>query len=153
LAAPWRAHGPLALRLFLVMTCPTIRLLRLEEKEIRRRLMSGRFLTGRINSSKARIEVPCAPLAHSRPNFAAQRRLAQVFKFGCFLAIPLVMMTYFRVPENIGHYINKDTTPFLPDTVSLTVCAASCSTSTSCTPPKLIALQSSLKPSENAPRS
>ena len=31
----------------------------------------------------------------------------QIFKFGCFLSIPIVMMTYFRIPENVGHYVNR----------------------------------------------
>ena len=33
----------------------------------------------------------------------------QIFKFGCFLSIPIVMMTYFRIPENVGHYVNRVT--------------------------------------------
>jgi len=47
--------------------------------------------------------------------------LFQIFKFGCFVSIPIVMMTYFRIPENVGHYVNRVRPPPCAQSVSANV--------------------------------
>lgn len=42
-----------------------------------------------------------------RGRISPKLRNIEIFKFGCFVSIPIVMMTYFRIPENVGHYVNR----------------------------------------------
>merc|ERR1712159_682499 len=42
-----------------------------------------------------------------RGHISRKWRGMEIFKFGVYCSIPIVMMTYFRLPENIGHYISK----------------------------------------------